>query len=472
MILPPIKIDDDDDEQEYSSPFYIEKGQFPKTMIFLILTYLIIQLITSYRLPPYLCTNSQYIPINTTQGNITVDLEVTISDLFPKHKFIIVSASAVRNGSILPKSDFSFEIMTYLKLIKDSTLIQVQAPASIETLLTFGENSKESQQFQIAKEEISDFNLVNVKLSMSGNFDSIVGAVFYWSYTQHISIAYARIYKIVTSFFFAYSFYIFLSVLNLGSERFTKICCMILGIIGIIASLPIGFFMQNDSNGPYLWDYLIIGIFLNFFRFFIMTQFEMIYHNSSSPSTILAFFSLIFFVFYAIFESSALYDRASYIFNSYEKDTIILKSEYGLMYSIIIYGIYSIILIILSYCFSENYSNNRLYLFLFFWSLCFLSTIISNIIFPLFNIKMETIFPSMIVLSTHFTCAAVSLFFLHEGAEYEYEYANVTDQNQNGEMNGAYSNSDNALFDENDEGSDPDKEMNTLNSSYTDRLTV
>ena len=422
-------------ETKYSDnrnfPFYIEKINFPTRTFILIFSFICLHILTAARAPPFITSNlSDFIPINRSAGNITIDLEIAITDLLPFHRHVSVHGFFARNeNGQLNALKFPFEIMLMSKFLQNGTIVSSLTPGIAKQDVTFNERDVNSSSFLISQQDIQNFDTFDIKMSITGDFTYIDGIIFSWSFSNFTSAKYARISKILMSVFIAYMLFVFYSMFTLEPEKFTKILCIILGVLGVLSSNPLGMFFFDEPSDAHLSDYIFTAVFLNFFRFFMIMEIEIIRTKSSSPNMIMLFFASVFFLFYAILESCAGFDRGRLILASEMINSSVLKSEQYLMMMVGAYALFSIVLSILASIQSKDFSANRLHLIQFFILSCLLSNIVGNIIFPLLNFKMYTVLPSMIIGATHLTFAAFTIFFLHDGSEVE--YAKVDNQEVN-----------------------------------------
>lgn len=428
------------------SIFYIENSSQIKSTVALLLVFILLHILAAWRSPNLLSLKHEYFAFNKTEGVVSVDMDIILSSLLPTHKFVNVNGSIIRNTN-LDSAPLSLPIEYSVKtdFLYNQTLKNVKEVNSKEVTLSFGQGEKNSSEYEVLEEEITDFDTLQIKVTVKSNVTEVSGFLFSWSFANMSAAKYKRIACILTSFLIGYMLVIFCSFINLETEAFTQIFCIIIGAMGIISSNPIALFLSPIKSAR-ISDHVLMTAFLAFYRLFLITQLEMVRAHSTSPKIILLIILGLYFAFYSTINAAANYDRANFILSSQTVTDIILPTEKLLIELHITYTIICIVWIILAIKQSNGYTTRRMYLFIFFTLLDLTGTLVSEVLFPILHVCMFSILPSMIIASTHVTTAAFSIFFLHNGSDPD--YTQMDDQNQKGGSLDIEELSDNELLDD------------------------
>ena len=391
------------------SIFYIENSNQIKSTIVLFLVFILLHVLAAWRSPDLLSLKHEYFAFNKTQGEVSVDLDIVLSSLLPTHKFVNVNGSILRDISLSSESltlpiEYSIKNDFYLnQTLKDSKETNLKSED-----LTFAEGAKESSEYHVLQEDIKDFDTIQVKVTIKTNVTNVSGFLFSWAFANLSAAKYKRVACLLTSFLIGYMLVIFCSFINLETEAFTQIFCIIVGVVGIISSNPFALLL-SPVKGARISDSVLMAAFLALYRLFLIAQLEMVRAHSTSPKIILLIILGLYFAFYSTINAAASYDRANFILDSVTISDVILPTEKLLMEIHASYTIICIIWIILAIKQSNGYTTRRMYLFIFFTVLTLVATLVSEVLFPLLNVFMFSILPSTVIASTHVTSAAFAI---------------------------------------------------------------
>ncbi|OHT13127.1 hypothetical protein TRFO_16892 [Tritrichomonas foetus] len=403
-----------------NSPFYIENSTKITSTIVLFLSFIVMHLFAAWSSPDLLSVKQEYFPFNKTEGNVTVDLDITLSALTNSHKFVDVNGSLIRNKTdSQPEIHLPIEYTSRTIFSKNNTVLNTANSEKVSQTLTFQSGQQSSSEFHVTHDDIVNFDTLEVKMSLTSNLTSIAGFAFNWSFANFSSAKYSRAARILMSFLIGYMLVIFTSYMNLETEAFTQIFCIIVGVAGVCSSNPIALILPA-AKGARISDHVLMAAFLVAFRMFLLMQLELMRTRSSSPKLILTVIVSLAFAFYGTLNAAATYDRANHIMSSQSVSNLILPTEKILMEVHFVYAIVVFVWCILAYVQSKGYSNRRMWLFIFMNLFNLFTTIIAEVICPLTDYKRYSIFPSMTIAASHVTSAAFCIFFMHQGDDPDY----------------------------------------------------
>ena len=258
------------------SIFYIENSNQIKSTIALFLIFILLHILAAWRSPDLLSVKQEYFAFNKTQGEVSVDLDIVLSSLLSTHKFVNINGSILRDLSLGSEAlslpvEFTVKNDFYLnQTLKDSKEVDTKSE-----VLTFAENSKESSEYEVLQTDIKDFDTIQVKVTIKTNVTQVSGFLFNWSFANLSAAKYKRIACLLTSFLIGYMLVIFCSFIDLKTEAFTQIFCIIIGFVGILSSNPFALIL-SPVKGARISDSVLMAAFLALYRLFLITQLEMV----------------------------------------------------------------------------------------------------------------------------------------------------------------------------------------------------
>ena len=375
--------------------------------------------------PQLFSSKDEFFPLNTTNINDSIDVDITLSQLVPLHRFIHVNGSFISRN--MEQSNVPVTINTKISYLYNFTVIQNEKKDTIDTQLVFNSYSNESTSFEILNKEVVGFDSIQLKLTVKSNYENVAGFKFHWSFNNPSAVKYSKTAKFIMSILLGYMLLVFCFYLKFDSDRFTQIFCIIFGIAGVLAPNPFSYILGYDST--YILDVALGAIFVALYRMFILSQLQLIRINSQRINQGFMVFSSIFFILYGLTDTIASYQRAELVSSSKYIVNEILQSEKVSFVFNIIYILISIIFLVSAYFNSEIISRK----FFFFACVVFVScmaTVVAQILLLFVPEAMFSVAPQLFLYANYMTCASFSLYFLHPGGSLEYHQVGAKDDQQ------------------------------------------
>ncbi|OHT08851.1 hypothetical protein TRFO_22518 [Tritrichomonas foetus] len=400
------------------SHFYIENTpawSFIVTML-IFAAFIGMHLYAAIMAPELLSTKDEFFKLNSTEENVSIDVDITLSQLQNLHRFVDV------NGSLITKTNKDFnlpiDVVCRTTFLSNFTVISNENSDKTTTNLVFHANSNQSSYFPVIHKTVNNYDSVQIKMTVTTNYHDIAGFQFHWAFSNPSAEKYNRAAKLLMSLLVGYMLVHFVFYLKFDAESFTQIFCIILGIAGIFSSNPIAYLLRDESTK--LSDFILMAAFTGIFRTFILCQLELLRSHSQTPKTyITAIFAVLFSIHTAV-DSTASYDRANFVASSESEVPVVLQMETVHVAFNVIYVILSIAYLIVAAIQNDGANPRRLLFFAIVVVLTALTTAIAQTYFVLTSTLMFSVIPQMLCSAIYITCAAFSLYLLHPGGGPEY----------------------------------------------------
>jgi hypothetical protein len=380
--------------------------------------FLIMHSYSALRAPPGLASKSELYKLNETGGNVTVDIDVTLSELVDGHRFVSINASLVTDDLSAART-LDIEVTARNTFLKGVTTVRTDNPPKETRQVAFTTASNTSTAFSVCTFPVSAIDNAQLRISLQSNFNHITGVEFTWGFANPSSDKYNRSTKLLLSFLVGYMLVLFAFYLRFDSESFTQVYLLVIGITGVFASNPVTYFFPSVPGGK-ISDHILMALFLAIYKMFLVLEMEMLRSHTTAPKTILVVILGVIFAFYATVDAAASYDRCVHVSNSEIESKVVLQTEVA---RAILDGVYSLAIIIyfiVAALGNDGINARRLGYFGFsvFATACVLLFSDGFCVFA--NLWMYTAKPSLFAQSIIATLAALTLFLLHSGGGPEY----------------------------------------------------
>jgi hypothetical protein len=222
------------------------------------------------------------------------------------------------------------------------------------------------------------------------------------------------------SFLIGYMLVVFAFYLKFDAESFTQIFLLVLGITGVFASNPLGYFLRSKGTSARISDHILLAVFTAVFRLFLLLELEMLRAHAAAPKTLLVVLLAIFFAFYATVDAAAGYDRQTHVLQAEAEVPVVLQTETALLALDGSYVAVSLIYLIVAAVQNDGVNVRRLWFFGFAVIATGGVTLLTQVCFLLLNKYMYSVLSSMLFCSIHITVASMAIFLLHSGGGPEY----------------------------------------------------
>jgi hypothetical protein len=263
--------------------------------------FLIIHLYIAYRLPPLLSHKAEYFPLMDYDPDHPVDIELSLSSLTLLHRFLQVTGSLLRRRPAARDIDFTFDYSGRVFLKENGTSVNAMSTQHTKITLHFTEGAQWTQSFPIFAREISDYDGLLLKMTFSGDLDSIEGISFSWCYANPSATKGMRLLKTLMSAVIGYISLVYLSFLADDFAAFAELSCIILGALGVFASNPLAWALPPAPGGR-MSDFSMMAIFVAFWRFFCLAQIEFVRSKTDFLNVFTVIPLALFFVVYCLLE--------------------------------------------------------------------------------------------------------------------------------------------------------------------------
>jgi hypothetical protein len=375
--------------------------------------------------PPILSSKEEYYKLNSTEGNVSVDIEITLSQLQDGHRFISVNGSFVTNNTSRSRT-LPVELNVGKMLQKNYNTVQSNMNEGRKRFdISFTPGNNRSNWFDVVQVPISGVDTLQLRLTLTTTYDHIAGFCFRWDFQNPSAEKYEQSAKLLMSFLVGYMLVVFAFYLKFDAESFSQIFLLILGVTGVFASNPLNYFLKA-KQGARITDHILMAVFTAVFRLFLVIQCELVRTHSQTPAKVLVIVLCIFFGFYATVDAAASYDRNAHVLHAQSPVKGLFQTEVAAIAFNILYAIGAVAYFIVSAIANEGANLRRVVFLGVSIFAVVLSTVVPKVVFPITGAYMYSLLPEMLASWTHVTFASIALFLLHSGGGREYK--SIADQ--------------------------------------------
>jgi hypothetical protein len=394
-------------QEPADSHFFLENASTSSLVVSLLIlsVFVVAHARTALRAPSVLAHKEEYYALSMSPRKGTADVDVTLTQLTPGHRFIRL------NGSLVPKNasaNFTIPVNISIRVqcLNDSIVTSADLPdAKSYADLVYIAGQNHTSFFPVAHVSTGDIDVFRVRTSLTFDFTKFAGFLFRWEFANADTESYERSSKVLTSFLIGYRLVLFVLYLKFDSESFTQLFLVLIGLSGFFVSY------SQSSN------HMFMSAFQALFRLFLLAQLEILRSHSTSPPAALLLGVGVVFAAYAALQAAAAADRQSHVMQAQSEVPVVLRSEFALIVVDGVFAAEALIYFVVAAIANEGVNPRRVA----FVGLALLAvigvTLLCEVFFVLTNRFMYSAMPRLLVSSTHVTLAALALFLMHTSRE-------------------------------------------------------
>jgi hypothetical protein len=370
--------------------------------------------------PAILGDKEEYYMLNGTDGNVSIDVDITLSQLVPGHRFLSV------NGSLVPKDASKVFTIPVDVTVRTTYLLNFNvtnkdaADEKSKADLVYVPGNNHTTFFPVLQASVLDVDTVQIRTSVETDFTPITGFLFHWEFANPSAEKYDRSSKLLMSFLIGYMLVVFSLYLRFDAESFTQIFLLVIGVTGVFASNPLTYFFPQGP-GAHISNHIFMAVFQAVFRVFLIAELELLRSHSSAPPPAFLVVLGVFFAFYATVQAAATYDREAHVVQAQRDVAVVFQTESALIVLDLLFATAAVMYLIVAAAANEGVNPRRVALIGVSLVGVVLSILISEVWFVLANRSLYTTMPSLLVSSTHISFASIVLFMLHSGGGRPYD---------------------------------------------------
>lgn len=201
---------------------------------------------------------------------------------------------------------------------------------------------------------------------------------------------------------------VYISYLSFGSDAFTEVLCLTLGITGTISSNPLAFFVDSGLS-----DCVLLSAFVTFFRMFCFLQIELVRGRKSNLNMLFLAISCTFFGFYGTVDAAAAFDRGQLYMDIEAELHTVLPTEALLINLNWGYAAGSGLWALLAFVQGRKWAQARFWVLIALVAMGLAATWFSRIYCITSHVLGYSVMPGMVYAAVHMVAAAFVLFFFH-----------------------------------------------------------
>jgi hypothetical protein len=408
-----------------NSHFYLETSSpsriFTNGALLMVCT--LAHLAVAFRAPSSFGFKEKAFNINQTDKVSSCEIELILSAMRDYHRFIAVIGSIVARNSDSERT-LDVSVTQHTTTFNNSIAQKIGGEITFKAHVNFTSGCNRSSTFPVIITPVSQFDEYKLRLTVKADWTGINGIYLGWTFYNPGADKCAQTAGFIVSILMGYMVMVYCCTLKFEDESSTQIYLILIGVTGVFSSNPIRYLLAS-SGDPGIWDCILISVFVAVFRTFLLLQLEILRGRNTAPNTILTLILASTFLFYAILDATARYDRQNHVVESGSETALILQSENALM--IFESGVFCIsILYMILAVFGNRWANGRrLWFFGILAGITGSVSLFCNAFCVFNNVHMFDVFRSMLVTAVYGGLASSTIFFLHCGAEPEYSDLNT-----------------------------------------------
>ena len=404
------------------SHFFIEGASKASYYITLLLmaAFFAMHFYSVYNTPPSIIQKEEFFELNTTVDK-SIEIDVTLSQIQDLHRFVQVNASLVRADPTSEKSQ-QFSSTTTITFLQNYNTLSSEKDDNKTYIIKFEAGSNKSTFFPVLQKSTIPKNCDSIRLEITteSDFTGIKGFDFTWAFANPSADKYFDSAKLLMSFLIGYMLVVFLFYLKFDAESFTQIFIIIMGVAGIMFSNPLTF-ISPTSAGIRFASNILESVFLNIYKIFLFVELELLRSHSNTPKTAFTVVISIIFGVFSMIEAAASNDRTVLMQTTSSVVNAALPTERAMAGINSIVSLALIAFFIVAAIQNQGTNPRRLVLFGVAVFTTAITSLITQVYFPLAGLFTTTYAPSLLYISTCVTNAAFEIFMLHCGSGIEYD---------------------------------------------------
>jgi hypothetical protein len=285
-----------------SAPLPVLAAAFP-----LLVLVNVAHFIFASRARPFLSSMLQSFPASSFWANDSLEIDLRLSLLHPLHRFVHLGCALDRHRPPSERLSSPFSVSIRLTFRAHSSLVETVASPPRVVSLDFLPPNQTSSFFSILRRSISDFDSIDVHLTLSGNMSPIQGCAFKWLFVNPPALRYIRNARAAMSLLPLFVLSLLCFVVRFELDGFTHVFCLVLGVAGVFAPNPAGAVLSATEGAT---DHVTFAAYVALFRLFCATQLEIAPRGHPAPALAVFIGVGLFSAFYVTVAASASLDRA------------------------------------------------------------------------------------------------------------------------------------------------------------------
>jgi hypothetical protein len=380
--------------------------------------FLIMHAYAALRSPPSLASKSEFYGMNETSGNVTVDIDITLSQLQDGHRFVTINASLISVLTDMARVQ-SVDFTTRNTFLKGTAIVRNDNPPKETFPVTFSAGSGKSALFPVAHFRIDGYDAIQLRITLQSSFHGIIGSEFVWHFANPSADKYARSTRLLLSFLMGYMLALFAFYLRFDSESFTQVFLLVVGITGVFASNPVTYFFPAIPGGK-VSDHILLALFLATYKMFLVLELEMLRSHSPKPATVYIAVIGVAFAFYATADSAASYDRQAHLEGAETETAVVLQTEALVAMMHCVYSVIVLTYAVTAFVLNDGLNPRRVAYFGASAVVTVIVLLFTRVLCVYANFWLYSVKPPLLEQATTATFAAMSLFLMHTGGGPEY----------------------------------------------------
>jgi hypothetical protein len=402
--------------------FFVDNAT-PKSIIttfFILLLLICGHIVASIYCPHVFGFKDTYFAIRSTEVNVSADLDVTLSSIEFRHRFCHLNGTLVRQHPAPSAVRLDLELRSRILFLKNRSMVNALTYGPSLVQVRFEAGSKVSAPFRVLEKEVFDYDAVQLKLTVTGDFDTIEAVAFRWYFVNPLADRFQQISVSLLSLFIGYALVFYVQNLELNNHLFTQIFAIVLGGLGVLASNPFGFLLPKTPF-PHMSDHLFITLYIGVLRMFTIVEIELIRAKKAIPNLLWLATIIILFAGYIGVDALASFDRAQCMAEftretSFEIPLDALRASFHLGYSWLM-GIWAL----LALMWTGVDQAKRLGVLAVFALIGTAETVVFQFSWPMMQWTVFTIIPQVSHSTVHLVEGAILLFLMRTDRLPEYQ---------------------------------------------------
>jgi hypothetical protein len=401
-----------------SPPYFLDTA--PLLTVFGTLSILVALILFQVTFPPtaprLYASHQTFFSISEIDMTSTLDFNITIANLSDIHRLLHIDGALVRRRSLAGPRQLGYSVRPIFST--NQTVTNKRSHWRGTFMIDFA--SITSQPFCLLRQEIVDYDMVSVRVSLTGDFREITGLGLRWLTVDPAFVDCSRFMRSVLSALNGYMLIVHLVWLDVCRLQLGDVLCVALGVCGVFACNPQSFWNPPPAIPP-LADHVFVAAFVAMLRMFCLLQLDLLRARRVLLNKFAVLCAGAFYTCYGVVDAAAGFERSQ---ASREASPVLLFAAVLQRVHVLV----SLLWVAAAFIRAGAAFVNRLYVFVFAVVIDVCSTWFSRVDCLTSSTFAYAPIPEMVNLSIHMTTGAfIVLLMRHESIPEKHDGASCLD---------------------------------------------
>jgi hypothetical protein len=206
------------------SHFFLEHTSFWSlaTTLGLLVAFIVMHTYAALRSPYLLSHKEEFFKVNSTEQNVSIDVDIALSQLQEGHRFVAVNGSLIRNTTDADTT-IPIDLTVRRTMTKNYSVISHDSDDKRRYTLQWEPGSNRSSPFDVVHVPVRGADTIQIKMTVQTDYTGVAGFQFRWDFASPSAAKYSRSGQLLLSFLIGYMLVVLAFYMKFDSESFTDL---------------------------------------------------------------------------------------------------------------------------------------------------------------------------------------------------------------------------------------------------------